>query len=290
MKNNQKPYEIIGKNTSSIKSLKKYIPIYKKYGVLVFRNFFDKDKIYNEFYKDIKVLVKTIIKKNNLKIDLKLNLNKLITEVCKTNRKDIGYLYDLGTRPLKLLSGTNLKNHPMLVEIIKLLMNKKSIIANPYLGETLHIFPPGPNNFKYNLPMHQDYPYIMQSPEQITCYINLGKLQPSANGGIRVWLESHKEGISKSIKLKNGLRISENSKYFLKKYHSEDFYFDKNDFAIFNSLLQHEGIQNHSKCTRIVQLIRYSNLLDKTSISFRWRSVEEEKKRDTIKFEDIHYF
>jgi len=290
MKNNQKPYEIKGKNTSNFKSLKKYIPIYKKYGVLVFRNFFDEDKIFNEFYKDIKTLVKVIIKQNNLKIDLKLNLNKLITEVSKTNRKDIGYLYDLGTRPLKLLSGINLKNHSKLVEIIKLLMNKKSIIANPYLGETLHIFPPGQDNFKYNLPMHQDYPYIMQSPEQITSYINLGKLQPHGNGGIKVWLESHKAGISKSKKLKNGLRITKNYKHFLKKYHSENFYFDKGDFAIFNSLLQHEGIQNHSKCTRIVQLVRYSNLLDKRSISYKWRSVEEEKKRDSIKFENVHYF
>ena len=44
--------------------------------------------------------------------------------------------------------------------------------------------------------MHQDYPYIMQSPEQITSYINLGKLQSFGNGGIKVWLGSHKEGVT----------------------------------------------------------------------------------------------
>ena len=290
MKNSQKPYEINGKNTNNLKSIKKYIPIYKKYGVLVFRNFFDGDKIFNEFYGDVKNLVKSIIKHNNLEINTKLDLNKLITKVSETNRKDIGYLYDLGTRPLKLLSGINLKTHPKIIEIIKSLMNKKLILANPYLGETLHIFPPGQDNFKYNLPMHQDYPYIMQSPEQITSYVNLGKLQPYGNGGIKVWLESHKEGVSGSKKLKNGLRITKNNKFFLKKYRSENFYFDKGDFAIFNSLMQHEGIQNHSECTRIVQLIRYSNLLNKKSISYKWRSAEDEKKRDTIKFENVHHF
>lgn len=288
MTQQKKPYEIHGINTNNFKNLKLYKEIYKKYGVLVFRNFFERDKIFNNFYKDLKTLVKTIIKQNNLKINLSFNLNQLITEVSKTNRKDIGYLYDLGTRPLKLLSGLNLKNHPKIIMIIQSLMNKNSIIANPYLGETLHIFPPGPDNFKYNLPMHQDYPYIMQSPEQITSYINLGKMQPNNNGGIKVWLKSHNEGVSNSKKLKNGLRKTKNDKFFLKKYKSENFYFDKGDFAIFNSLMQHEGIQNHSKCTRIVQLIRYSNLLNKKSISYRWRSVEEEKKRDSIVFEDIH--
>jgi ectoine hydroxylase-related dioxygenase (phytanoyl-CoA dioxygenase family) len=290
MKKNEKPYEIQGINIRNFKHLKRYNSIYDKYGVLIFRDFFYKDKIFDKFYNEIKTLVKTIIRQNNLKINSKHNLNKLITEVSKTNRKDIGYLYDLGTRPLKLLSGIDLKNHPIIIKIVKKLMKKKSIIANPYLGETLHIFPPGKDNFKYNLPMHQDYPYIMQSPEQITSYINLGKLQSHGNGGIKVWLGSHKEGISDSKKLKNGLRITKNNKFFLKKYQFESFYFDKGDFAIFNSLLQHEGIQNHSSCTRIVQLIRYSNLLDKESISYKWRSAEEEKKRDSIKFENVHYF
>lgn len=35
MKNSHKPYEIVGVTTNNLKSLKKYIPIYKKYGVLV---------------------------------------------------------------------------------------------------------------------------------------------------------------------------------------------------------------------------------------------------------------
>jgi hypothetical protein len=288
MNNNQKPYEILGKNTANLNNFKQYLPIYKKYGLIVFRNFFKNDKIFNDFYTDVKNLVKVIIVDNKVKINLNQNLNKLITEFSYINRKDIGSIYDLGTRPLKLLSGVNLKTHPVISKLVKTLMSKKSIIGNPYLGETLHIFPPGKENYKHNLPMHQDYPYIMQSPEQITSYINLGKLQPQGNGGIKVWLGSHKDGVTKSKIFSDGTRITKNSKYYLKKYNSENFYFDKGDFAIFNSLMHHEGILNHSNCTRIVQLVRYSNLLNKKSISYRWRSTEENKKRESIKFEDEH--
>jgi len=289
MKNKQKPYEIIGKKPATLKDFKKYLPIYKEYGVLVFRDFFNGDKIFEKYYNDISKLAKIIVKKKKLKLKSSLNLNQIITLISKKHRKDIGYIYDLGTRPLKLVSGINLKSHPVIQFIVKSLMLKNSILATPVLGETLHIFPPGKENFKYNLPMHQDYPYIMQSPEQITSYINLGKIQKEGNGGIKVWLGSHKEGIVASRIIKNNKkRITKNKNYFEKKYIAENFYFSRGDFAVFNSLLHHEGIQNHSKCTRIVQLIRYSNLSNKHSISYNWQSTGEKKIIKSIEFEDVY--
>tara|TARA_B100000787_G_scaffold154059_1_gene128659 strand:+ start:895 stop:1776 length:882 start_codon:yes stop_codon:yes gene_type:complete len=289
MNNNQNPYEVMGKNTSNLINFKKYVPIFEKYGVVIFRGFFNNDKIFEKYYEDLKNLTKIIIKQNKLKINNRLDLNELITQISKTNRKEIGYLYDLGTRPMKLLSGINLKNHPKIISLINVFFKNKSILANPYLGETLHIFPPGKENYKYNLPMHQDYPYLMQSPEQITSYINLGNLQSNGNGGIKVWLGSHKEGITSSrIIKKNKKRVTKNKNYIERKYLATNFYFNKGDFAVFNSLLQHEGIQNHSKCTRIVQLIRYSNLLNKLSMSYNWQSTGESKIIKSIKFEEIH--
>ena len=288
MYNNQNPYEFTGKNSSNLKNFKKYVPIFKKYGVVIFRGFFNNDKIFEKYYDDLRNLTKIIIKQNKLKINSRLDLNELITQISKTNRKEIGYLYDLGTRPMKLLSGINLKNHPKIISLMNAFFKNKSILANPYLGETLHIFPPGKENYKYNLPMHQDYPYIMQSPEQITSYINLGNLQPNGNGGIKVWLKSHKDDVVASKKTRSKKRITTNGKYFEEKYLSKNFYFGRGDFAIFNSLLQHEGIQNHSNCTRIVQLVRYSNILNKKSSSYYWQSTQEAKKRKSIQFEDIH--
>ena len=53
MKNKQKPYEIIGKKPATLKDFKKYLPIYKEYGVLVLRDFFNGDKIFEKYYNDI---------------------------------------------------------------------------------------------------------------------------------------------------------------------------------------------------------------------------------------------
>jgi hypothetical protein len=290
MKDHQrKPYEISGSVNFGTLSLNKYKFIYKKYGVIIFRNFFYKDKIFCKFYEELKSLALIIAKKNKIKVSADLNLDELITEISKTHRKEIGKLYDLGTRPIKLLSGIQLKIHPGILKILKGISDYKNIIANPYLGETLHIFPPGKENFQYNLPMHQDYPYLMQSPDQITAYINLGKLVLFGNGGIRAWLGSHKFGISDIKKNKLKLFETKNSGYFKKKYLAQEFYFEKGDLAIFNSLMQHEGIQNHSTSTRIVQLVRYSNLLNKDSISYYWQSKEEDKKRKSTCFKDIHF-
>jgi hypothetical protein len=280
-----KPYLVIGKRAGDL-NFNDYIDIFSKYGVIVFKNFFQHDPIYINYKKDIKNLCDELAKKNSLVLDKSDSVNKIITKISNHNRKEVGFLYDLGTRPIKLLSGTILKVHPDIVKIINLLM-PNCVVGFPYQGETLHIFPPGQENYKYNLPMHQDYPYIMQSPHQVTAYINIGELQEKGNGGIRVRLESHKDGISPSIASENNLRITANKNYYEENYISEEFFFDDSDFAIFDSLIQHEGIQNHSDCTRIVQLIRYSNLNNQTSINYGWKSSEMGSKRG-IEFIDAH--
>ena len=254
----KKPFEFEHVRSTNFDNFDDYLEIFKKYGVVIFRNFFEYDELFIKYYNDIKELAFLIAKKHSLKIDFDKPLNEILTEISKTNREEIGFIYDLGTRPIKLLSGTNLKSHPAVMKMVELIMGKDSIIGHQYLGETLHIFPPGKENFKHNLPMHQDYPYIMQSPEQLTAYINLGSIiKNEKNGGIRIWLGSHKEGLTSSIKLPSGPRITGNAAFFIDNYDSLDISFDKGDFAIFDSLLQHEGIQNHTDCTRIVQLVRY---------------------------------
>lgn len=83
--------------------------------------------------------------------------------------------------------------------------------------------------------------------------------------------------------------ITSNNIKCLKKYNSENFCFNKDNFVVFNSLLHHRGVQNYSGCTKIVQFIRYSNLLDKKSIYCRWRFNEGEKKI-SIKLSNMHHF
>jgi hypothetical protein len=119
MKDHQrKPYEIKGRVNFGALSLNKYKFLYKKYGVIIFRNFFYKDKIFSKFYNELKSLVLIIAKKNKIQISSDLNLDELITEISKNHRKEIGKLYDLGTRPMKLLSGIQLKIHPGILKIL----------------------------------------------------------------------------------------------------------------------------------------------------------------------------
>jgi hypothetical protein len=70
----------------------------------------------------------------------------------------------------------------------------KNILVTPQSGDTLHFFPPGSEFYKYNLPPHQDYQYLMQSPSQITFYMGLSKYKDDV-GGLRIWEKSHKLGI-----------------------------------------------------------------------------------------------
>ena len=281
------PFDLDSERAISFQSMEPYLDIFNEYGVLVFRNFFDGDPLYDSFYTDLVNLASIIIEKHDLNIDTSAPLNKILTQISKTHRKEIGFIYDLGTRPLKLTSGVKLKSHNAIIKMLNAVMGEDAILAHPYLGETLHIFPPGDENFKYNLPMHQDYPYILQSPEQVTAYINLGCYQDNSNnGGIRIWPGSHKEGISSSTVLPNSLRITSNAEHFIEQYQSIDINFDQGDFAIFNSLLQHEGIQNHTDCTRVVQLVRYSNLRNEVSTQNHWQSSEGISKG--LQFAEVH--
>ncbi|MDC1124195.1 phytanoyl-CoA dioxygenase family protein [Gammaproteobacteria bacterium] len=279
------PYEVTGIQSGNL-NFDDFSDTLKKYGVVVFRKFFADDLIYREYKNDLLRLCFEIAKKHDIRIDVQAPLNEIITKISESQRDDIGFLYDLGTRPIKLLSGTRLKTHPDIVQILKSFM-PDSIVGFPFQGETLHIFPPGVDNYKYNLPMHQDYPYIMQSPHQLTAYINFGKLQDEGNGGIRIWPGSHNEGLSSSAPAENNLLVTANKEHYEKSYEAVDIHFDESDFAIFDSLLQHEGIQNHSSCTRVVQLIRYSNLSHETSISYGWKSAEPGANRG-VDFADVH--
>lgn len=284
--NNTLPaYEVTGVRSGRL-NFGDFSDILKKYGVVVFRKFFADDPIYQGYKNDLLRLCIEIAKKHDIEINLQAPLNEIMTKISESQRDDIGLLYDLGTRPIKLLSGTRLKTHPDIIQILEAFM-PESIVGYPFQGETLHIFPPGKENYKYNLPMHQDYPYIMQSPHQLTVYINFGKLQAEGNGGIRIWLGSHKDGLSPSSPTENNLLVTANKEHYEQSYEAVDINFDESDFAIFDSLLQHEGIQNHSNCTRIVQLIRYSNLSHDTSISYGWKSAEPGAKRGIV-FGDVH--
>ena len=131
MDNPDNKFEFFNVNHSNFSGMKNYLEVYEKFGVVVFRKFFIKDPIFTDFYNDIKLLAHKVIDKHRLNIDLDNSLNRILTEISLTNREEISAIYDLGTRPLKLLSGNRMKTHPLIMEIVKTILVENQLSLAP---------------------------------------------------------------------------------------------------------------------------------------------------------------
>jgi hypothetical protein len=131
----------------------------------------------------------------------------VLLSIARTDRKVLGKIYDIGTRPMKFMSGRSLF---FAAEIEKVLGEffttdtHQPLLVTPYNGETLHVFPPGEENFRYNLPVHQDYPYLLQSSRQLTFWLNLTDNSEGKAGGIRVFPGTHRHGVAKTFAGEHG--------------------------------------------------------------------------------------
>ena len=77
-------------------------------------------------------------------------IQEILLKVNKLDRSIISRLYEIGTRPMRLYSGKKIYFNSQIQNIVNNFFkhkNDKPIIANPFNGETLYIFPPGEENF-----------------------------------------------------------------------------------------------------------------------------------------------
>ena len=132
-------------------------------------------------------------------------LNLILMDIAKIDRSLLAYIYDMGTRPSKfdsarLLAGSNdirsINNAFFEAKKVKdnspiLSRTSDPLVVMPYNGETLHLFPPGDQEYRNNLPIHQDFPYLLQSQSQITYWLNLSNSAAHYNGGIRLYRGTH---------------------------------------------------------------------------------------------------
>lgn len=259
--------------------------IYRQHGALILPGLFSSDETFLDYERDLRILMVRLMGKRGIVPRSDQGLDEMVTELAGIDRALVGTLYDIGTRPIKLVSGTRLKSHPVVSELLSEIF-ANGPIAYPYLGETLHVFPPGIENQCYNLPIHQDYPYLMQSSDQVTAYFNIGHRRAANVGGVRFWPGSHVDGISRVRRDEFGHWESVLDETFHDRYTELDYIFDYGDFALFNSLLQHSGIKNLSQHTRLFQLVRYSCLGNEHSTTFNWQSAQRDGRG--VAFADIH--
>jgi len=249
---------------------------YQEYGLIMIKNFFDDDEIYDNYNKDLKTLIRLSYKKNNIK---KTESNKLYN-LRKNNDKVLGSILDLGSKNNKILSGIKLKSSDKILNLVKLLLSSK-LIGTMSVSDRLIMASNLKKEEKWFQGVHMDYNYVLQTKKSLTAHIGLGNYKN--NGGVLFYLKSHK--------IKNlPLYIGDNGFHKIEKDFLKNTVYKNYDrfeiphmpksLILFDSQLLHETIRNTSKNVRITQIFRYSDLASKEAISKNWVSVEPKKIGD----------
>lgn len=258
---------------------------YKKYGVCIMPGFLSNDNNFLSYKNELNALLDQICSKKSPN-SLPDEIGDKLVEFLKICPEDGKIVTDLGTQPNKFSSFNRIKYSDYLDEIIKLLFGPSSLITSPAAGDTLHFFGPGKSFRRFNLPPHQDYPYLMQSPSQITCYMGISEYKKDV-GGLKFWSKSNELGTLPCEKNEHEAFCVSNYEELLKPYEEYDFHWNPGDFGIFDSLLVHSSIPNFSENSgRIVQIFRFSDINNDVSRDYDFQSTHY--KRRSISFSEHH--
>ncbi|MFO0944805.1 MAG: phytanoyl-CoA dioxygenase family protein [Planctomycetota bacterium] len=234
--------------------LPRLLAIYKETGVVYLPGLLVADAGFQCYVRDLTWLTDQLAHAAGLTFEVNLRLEERLSLLAKSHRRSVGTIYDIGTRPAKLLSATKVKYHAGFLHFVEGYFGPAGVPATPTLSDTLHVFPPGEENYKYNLPIHQDFPYLIQSPEQITLWISLSAFAAGA-GGITVWPGSHSLGVAKHRKNRHGHYEAEISDEELTRFSSLTLEAGFGDVLIVDSLCLHRSEPNRtSDKTRIATL------------------------------------
>jgi len=268
----EKEYVIRGLTPNTIdNSLDEISELIRKYGVVILPRFFSADKNYLKYYEDLQRTLNLICENHILKLEIK-ELGDAFSKALKIH-PEIGQLIaNLGTQPNKFASFNELKFSDSVGKIASRYFGATNLMLTPQAGDTLHIFPSGTNFHRYNLPIHQDYQYLMQSPRQLTFYLGISEYKDDV-GGLQFWEKSHVNGVLPSVKNENGSFVVSSDSFEPAQYQQVDTVWNSGDLGIFDSLLCHASIPNTSEReTRIVQIFRFSDCNNETAKSFNFQS------------------
>ena len=249
---------------------------YKNYGLVILKNFFDDDEIYENYNKDLETIINLAYKNKNIK---KTESNKLYN-LRKNNDKVLGRILDLGSKNNKILSGLKLKSCDKILNLVKYFLNS-NLIGTMSVSDRLIMATNLKKEEKWFQGVHMDYSYVLQTKESLTTHIGLGKHKN--NGGVDFFLKSHKIRNLPLYIDDNGFHKIE--KGFLKNNVSKNYErlevpHEPKSLILFDSKLLHKTIRNTKKDVRISQIYRYSNLASKEAIRKNWVSVEPSKIGD----------
>jgi hypothetical protein len=245
---------------------------FRREGVLVLPAVLARDPLFLEYVAELRTLLLALYAQAGRVADERAPLARLTTELARTHRPLVGRIYDIGTGPAKLLSALRLKLHPAFTALAHAVFGPGAVVASPALSDTLHVFPPGAENFRFNLPIHQDYPYLMQSPAQITLWLSLG--DETECGGVTVWRRSHTLGLLPCRRNAHGHLEVVDGERLAADYPVTFVGGGFGDVAVIDTFSLHRSEHNLSTDrTRLVQLFRYANLNHPAAAASGWASV-----------------
>jgi len=266
-----------------IENLDQIVEIYNEYGVVIFPKFLNHDPNYLCFIKELNSIFDRVMGKY-LGVDKSdLEIGQKLTFIGKEKPELGKIIADLGTQHNKFFSFNRVKYAQYIEAFHKKIWGDNALIATPHAGDTLHLFPPGKVFHRYNLPPHQDYQYLLQSPQQTTFYFGISEYHDNV-GGLRIWEKSHKLGVRTSTKNENGSFEVYDWENALKDCEVSEFSWNQGDFGLFDSLLAHSSIPNTTNDqSRIVQIFRYSNLNNEKAESYDYYSTTYSRRgRDYV--------
>lgn len=259
---------------------------YAEYGVVVFPGLLRNDPDLAAYLRSIRFLFARILQRYGSTVGMDDDLGDILVRLKRLAPLEGRIVADMGTQPNKLVAANRIKFSEWVTLLLEQIFGPAAVLATPHAGDTLHFFMPGEEFHRYNLPIHQDYQYLMQSPRQATLYLGLSRPYPDV-GGLEYWPGSHKLGVLPTDRNENGSFRVVNGEELMDGYPADQYLWDVGDVSLFDSLLCHRSIPNTSSDRgRSVQIFRFSDLNVDVAERYNWRSTVYERRG--VHFEQEH--
>lgn len=245
---------------------------YDRHGLVVFPGLLDGDPALNGFMDALRFLFDRILARHGERVSPGEDLGDILVRLRAIAPLDGRIVADIGTQPNKLVEANRLKYADFVMALLRMAFGDEAVLATPQAGDTLHLFMPGEDFHRYNLPVHQDYPYLMQSPRQATLYLGLSRPHPDA-GGLEYWPGSQRLGVLKCGLNAHGAFEVADAERVLSEFPRRQYYWEVGDVGLFDSLMSHRSIPSVApNMGRVVQIFRYSDLNCAEAEAYDWRS------------------
>lgn len=249
-----------------------FAELFNEYGVLHLPGLLRGAAVFEQLVRDIQRLVAQLLARAGVdaasapSLEAQINLLRTVAPTYPA------YLYDMLTRPMKLLSGNLLKQHPAFVALAQHSFGPDALLASPFQSDNFLMVPPGQEADRFVLPIHQDFPYQMQSAQQLTFWLSLSEWTPGV-GGVKVWPGSQRLGLCRCRKNANGHYEAQLSDAELAQFEGCEIAWNYGDVLVLHGLTLHQALPNRTADrTRLVQLFRLADVNTAESAAYFWQS------------------